>query len=101
MMAEERVMNAVRDRTGKRAADAESADGREPAAMRAAQDADDAIADATSSDDVDEIKPAPDLIEQIYDSAGVPVFLADGAVFIGGTVWDVRASAKAGVRCVA
>ncbi|MFF7216738.1 HAD family hydrolase [Streptomyces sp. NPDC008238] len=77
---------------------ATSADGKELAVMRAALDADDVIADATSKDDVSASKPAPDLVTQALDRAGVP---ADRAVFVGDTVWDIEAAGKAGVPCVA
>lgn len=70
----------------------------ELAAMRSALDSDDVIADATSADDVSAGKPAPDLVEQALDRAGVP---AHRAVFVGDTVWDVLAAGKAGVPCVA
>ena len=77
---------------------ASSASEKELAVMRAAVGADDAVSDATSADDVDSSKPAPDLVEQGLRRAGVP---AERAVFVGDTVWDVRAAAKAGVECVA
>ncbi|MEU1622359.1 HAD family hydrolase [Streptomyces sp. NPDC005722] len=77
---------------------ATSADGKELAVMRAALDADDVIADATCKDDVSASKPAPDLVTQALDRAGVP---ADRAVFVGDTVWDIEAAGKAGVPCVA
>ncbi|MFE0631562.1 HAD family hydrolase [Streptomyces sp. NPDC058864] len=77
---------------------ATSADGKELAVMRAALDADDVIADATSKDDVSASKPAPDLVAQALERAGVP---ADRAVLLGDTVWDIEAAGKAGVPCVA
>lgn len=76
---------------------ASSAKGEELAAMRAVLGADEAVADVTSSDDVDSSKPAPDLVEQALELAGVP---ARRAVFVGDTVWDVAACRKAGVRCL-
>ncbi|GHJ26299.1 MULTISPECIES: HAD family hydrolase [Streptomyces] len=77
---------------------ASSAPKDELAAMRAAIGADEAIGAALSSDDVEEGKPAPDLVGQALERAGVP---ARDAVFVGDTVWDVAACGKAGVRCVA
>ena len=77
---------------------ASSADAREFAALRAALDADDAIDDATSSADVDRSKPAPDLVQVALEKAGVR---PAEAVFVGDTVWDVRAAGKAGVPCLA
>ncbi|WP_440555738.1 HAD family hydrolase [Streptomyces sp. SCPE 10] len=76
---------------------ATSASGSELGALRRAIDADDAIADTASSDDVQRGKPAPEPVEHALELAGVP---ASRAVFVGDTVWDMRAGAKAGVRCV-
>ncbi|MFJ6214893.1 HAD family hydrolase [Streptomyces sp. NPDC092296] len=76
---------------------ASSAQGAELAAMRRALDAEDVVADATSSDDVAGSKPAPDLVEQALRRAGVA---ADRAVFVGDTVWDVTACRRAGVPCL-
>jgi HAD superfamily hydrolase (TIGR01509 family) len=76
---------------------ASSADEREFAALRAALDADDAIDASTSSADVERSKPAPDLVQTALDKARVR---PDAAVFVGDTVWDVRACEKAGVSCI-
>ena len=76
---------------------ASSADEREFRALRAALDAEDAIDAATSSAEVEQSKPAPDLVQVALDKAQVP---ADAAVFVGDTVWDVQACAKAGVACI-
>ncbi|KOG53379.1 HAD family hydrolase [Streptomyces griseoflavus] len=77
---------------------ASSAHGPELAAMRRALDAEDAITAVTGSDDVSASKPAPDLVKSALEHSGVN---ADEAVFIGDTVWDVRASHRAGVPCLA
>lgn len=77
---------------------ASSADPDEFAALRAALDAEDAITAATSAADVDRSKPAPDLVQVALDRAGVA---AAEAVFVGDTVWDVRACQRAGLPCVA
>ncbi|WP_030954679.1 HAD family hydrolase, partial [Streptomyces sp. NRRL S-481] len=42
-------------------------------------------------------KPAPEPVEHALELAGVP---AERAVFVGDTVWDMRAGSRAGVRCV-
>jgi HAD superfamily hydrolase (TIGR01509 family) len=76
---------------------ASSADSRELAALRAALNADDAIDDATSSGDVERSKPAPDLVQVALEKARVG---PQEAVFVGDTVWDVQACAKAGVPCI-
>lgn len=77
---------------------ATSASGDELSALRRAIDADDAIMAAASADDVSEGKPAPEPVERALELAGVP---AERAVFVGDTVWDMRAASRAGVRCVA
>ena len=66
--------------------------------MRSALDADDVIDEATSSADVGQSKPAPDLVQVALDKAGVE---PARAVFVGDTVWDVKACRQAGVRCIA
>ncbi|MFD5295291.1 HAD family hydrolase [Streptomyces mutabilis] len=76
---------------------ATSAGGAELSALRRAIDADDAIHATASADDVAAGKPAPEPVEHALELAGVP---AERAVFVGDTVWDMRAGRRAGVRCV-
>ncbi|GAA2543867.1 MULTISPECIES: HAD family hydrolase [Streptomyces] len=76
---------------------ATSAGGAELSALRRAIDADEAITATASADDVDEGKPAAEPVEHALELAGVP---AERAVFVGDTVWDMRAGSRAGVRCV-
>ncbi|MFD5073911.1 HAD family hydrolase [Streptomyces sp. NPDC058371] len=76
---------------------ATSAGGAELGALRRAIDADDAIRATASADDVERGKPAPEPVEHALELAGVP---AERAVFVGDTVWDMRAGTKAGVRSV-
>jgi len=76
---------------------ATSASGPELSALRRAISADDAITATASADDVKEGKPAPEPVEHALELAGVP---AERAVFVGDTVWDMRAGSRAGVRCV-
>ncbi|MEV5551268.1 HAD family hydrolase [Streptomyces sp. NPDC052309] len=76
---------------------ATSAGGAELSALRRAIGADDAITATASADDVDAGKPAPEPVEHALELAGVP---AERAVFVGDTVWDMRAGSRAGVRCV-
>jgi HAD superfamily hydrolase (TIGR01549 family) len=52
--------------------------------------------DWTHSGDVEETKPAPDLVQTALDKAG-----GGEAVMIGDTPWDIRAAAEAGVPTVA
>ncbi|MFJ7768429.1 HAD family hydrolase [Streptomyces sp. NPDC097107] len=77
---------------------ATSAGGPELGALRRAIDADDAIAATASADDVDAGKPSAEPVEHALELAGMP---AERAVFVGDTVWDMRAGSRAGVRCVA
>lgn len=74
-----------------------SAQDHELDALRRAIDADDAITATASSDDVSEGKPAPDPVHHALDLADAPV---SGAVFVGDTVWDMKASVRAGVTCL-
>jgi HAD superfamily hydrolase (TIGR01509 family) len=50
----------------------------------------------TTSADVEETKPAPDLVESAIEEAG-----ADEAILIGDTPWDVKAAEHAGIATVA
>jgi phosphoglycolate phosphatase-like HAD superfamily hydrolase len=77
---------------------ATSASGAELAALRRAIDADDVIAGAASADDVADGKPAPDPVQQARELAGVP---SERAVFVGDTVWDMKAAVRDGVVPVA
>ncbi|MGW2181934.1 HAD family hydrolase [Streptomyces sp. NPDC001732] len=77
---------------------ATSASDRELAALRRALDADDAIAGATSADDVGEGKPAPEPFRRAMEIVGGT---GDRTVCTGDSVWDMRAAAGAGVTPVA
>jgi HAD superfamily hydrolase (TIGR01509 family) len=76
---------------------ATSASGLELSALRRAIGADDAIAATASADDVEAGKPAPEPVEHALELAGVP---PEQAVFVGDTVWDMRAGTRAGVTCI-
>jgi HAD superfamily hydrolase (TIGR01509 family) len=76
---------------------ASSANARDVAVLRVVLDCDDVIDDATSSDDADSSKPDPDLVVVALKKANLQ---PDEALFVGDAVWDVEASAKAGVRCI-
>ncbi|MFD8295025.1 HAD family hydrolase [Streptomyces bauhiniae] len=76
---------------------ATSAGGQELSALRTALDADDAISGMASADDVSEGKPAPEPVEQALELAGAA---PERSVFVGDTVWDMRAGSRAGVTCV-
>ncbi|MFD7919337.1 HAD family hydrolase [Streptomyces sp. NPDC059740] len=77
---------------------ATSAGGHELSALKRAIDADDAIRATASADDVSHGKPAPDPVEHALELAGVP---ASRAVFVGDSVWDMKAASAAGVVPVA
>lgn len=86
------------DRRGWRIVLATSAGGGELTALRRAIDADEVIAGIASADDVSAGKPAPDPVHHALDIAECG---PDEAVFVGDTVWDMRAARRAGVRAVA
>lgn len=58
----------------------------------------DLIEDATSSGDVDDSKPDPDVVEAALGQAGCA---AEEALMIGDTPYDVESATRAGVRIVA
>jgi HAD superfamily hydrolase (TIGR01509 family) len=62
-----------------------------------AVDAVDVIEVVTSSGDVDEAKPAPDVFTTTLEEAGVS---ADRAIVVGDTIWDVKAATAAGLDTV-
>jgi HAD superfamily hydrolase (TIGR01549 family) len=53
-------------------------------------------ADWTTSSDVEETKPQPDLIEAALERAGTR-----DAVMVGDTVWDIEAAKRAGILTIA
>ena len=57
-------------------------------------DADDVIHATTNADDVDTAKPEPDIVQVALSRAGVD---AEHAIFIGDSVWDMKAAVRAGV----
>lgn len=57
----------------------------------------DLIDGCTTSGDVEESKPDPDIVRAALEVAGVP---ADQAVMLGDTPYDVEAATRAGVRIV-
>jgi HAD superfamily hydrolase (TIGR01509 family) len=58
----------------------------------------DLIQGKTSSDDAEESKPDPDIVEAALRDAGFP---AERVVMLGDTPYDVEAATRAGVRIVA
>lgn len=77
---------------------ATSAPESELALLRSTLDCEDVISAITSSEDVEQAKPDPGIVEVALAKAGVT---ADRAVFVGDAVWDVEASKRAGVPCIA
>ncbi|AKK25537.1 HAD family hydrolase [Mycobacterium sp. EPa45] len=77
---------------------ATSAPDNELALLRKTLGCDELVSAITSSEDVEQAKPRPDIVNVALEKAGVT---AQQAVFIGDTVWDVEASARAGVPCIA
>ena len=51
--------------------------------------------DWTMSDDVEETKPSPDLVQAAIGKAG-----SDDAVMVGDTPWDVEAARRAGIETI-
>ena len=66
--------------------------------LRDLLDIEDAVETVTNAEDVETAKPAPDIVEVALRKAGVD---ASEAVFVGDSVWDVKAATSAGVVCVA
>jgi HAD superfamily hydrolase (TIGR01509 family) len=77
---------------------ATSAPDNELAMLRSTLACDDLVSAITSSEDVEHAKPKPDIVNVALEKAGVA---ARDAVFVGDTVWDIEASARAGVPCIA
>jgi HAD superfamily hydrolase (TIGR01509 family) len=70
----------------------------ELAILREVLDREDIFSAVTSSEDVETAKPSPDIVHVALERAGVT---AAQAIFVGDTVWDVRAASRAKVACVA
>jgi HAD superfamily hydrolase (TIGR01509 family) len=66
--------------------------------LRGLLDSEDVITAVTSSEDVDEAKPSPGIIQVALDRVGVD---PANAVMVGDAMWDVEASGKVGVACIA
>ncbi len=65
--------------------------------FRAKLGCDDVVHAVVSSGDVEVSKPAPDIVRAALEAAGCA---PQDAVMVGDTVYDVRAAAAAGVRCI-
>ena len=91
------LLRALHDR-GVRVVLATSAEKSDLEALLEAIDADDAIDEVTSAEEVEEAKPSPDLFHVALEAAGTA---PEATVVVGDTVWDVKAAARAGLPCVA
>jgi HAD superfamily hydrolase (TIGR01509 family) len=65
--------------------------------LRRVIDADDVISAATSSTDAEQSKPAPDILQAALDQSDVD---PRRAVFVGDSVWDVKAAARLDIPCI-
>lgn len=65
--------------------------------LRRVLDREDILSAVTSSEDVETAKPEPGIVEVALERAGVE---PDRAVFVGDSVWDIRAATRAGVACI-
>ena len=84
-------------RRGAKVVLASSANEEDLEAMREAIGADEAIDQFTSSKDVEESKPSPDIFAVALEASGLD---AENAMVVGDTVWDVKAARKSGLPCV-
>lgn len=75
-----------------------SAKGEEVPAMRAVIGADEAIAHVTSSEDVPNSKPAPDIFAAATEAAGLDLARS---IAVGDTGWDIEAARRLGIGCIA
>jgi HAD superfamily hydrolase (TIGR01509 family) len=91
------LLREVRRRGGESVL-ATSATEEEAEVLRRTLDCDDAISEITSSADVEEAKPAPDIFQTAMAKTGLD---PANVVVVGDTRWDVEAAAKAGLRTVA
>lgn len=58
---------------------------------------DDPVHAIVSSEDVDQSKPSPEIVQKAVEAAGVP---ADRCVMVGDTTYDAQAAVGAGVRAI-
>jgi HAD superfamily hydrolase (TIGR01509 family) len=65
--------------------------------LRKAIDADEVIDHITTNDDADASKPDPDIVTTALVAADL---VAADSVFVGDSVWDVKAAGRAGLQCV-
>lgn len=76
---------------------ASSARDRDLQVMRSVLDADPFIDAATSANDAEESKPAPDILEAALVATGLD---AANVVYVGDAVWDMKAAAALGIPSI-
>jgi phosphoglycolate phosphatase-like HAD superfamily hydrolase len=91
------LLRACADR-GWRVVWATSASADDVAAFQRLLDPEGVLHAAIGSDDIEEGKPAPDVVAAALEAADVT---ASEAVMVGDSVWDIRSAQHAGVTCVA
>ncbi|MER7004481.1 HAD family hydrolase [Dactylosporangium sp. NPDC000555] len=91
-----RLLDACAAR-GLRAVLATSASRPELDALLHCLDADPSITAVTSADDARRSKPAPDIVEVALERSGLS---AEEVVFVGDSVWDVRAAGHLSIPCI-
>ncbi|MBN9184093.1 MAG: HAD family hydrolase [Microbacterium sp.] len=67
-------------------------------ALLAVLDLDEPVDAVTSAEDVDDAKPAPDVVGRALEKAGAA---ASEAIMVGDAVWDIESAGRAGVTAVA
>jgi HAD superfamily hydrolase (TIGR01509 family) len=77
---------------------ATSASGKEATHLRAALDSDDVIDHMTTSEEAENAKPAADIVLSAMESADLE---AENCVFVGDSVWDIKACARVDMPCIA
>ncbi|MBN9154909.1 MAG: HAD family hydrolase [Microbacterium sp.] len=77
---------------------ATSAPQQELDALLAVLDLDEPVDAVTSAEDVDDAKPAPDIVGRALEKAGTA---ASEAIMVGDAVWDIESAGRAGVTAVA
>lgn len=92
-----RELLAELDRRGFRVVLASSATPQEFAMLRDVLRVDEWVTAITTADDVEQAKPAPDVVGVALERAGV---WPEDALLVGDAVWDVESAVRAGVRCI-
>ncbi|WP_432982060.1 HAD family hydrolase [Dactylosporangium sp. CA-233914] len=91
-----RLLDTCADR-GLRTVLATSASRPELDALLRCLDADASLTAVTSADDADRSKPDPDIVTVALSRSALS---ADEVVFVGDSVWDVRAAARLSIPCI-